>query len=344
MRLILNRFLPVLFVDAMKDSPQTAVHLFDGTQENPELIWNDEYRHKVCSNLKTMTEELFQAQVANPMASWKLPEDFELTSPMSSGEIVVAGVYLRLFVENPSWVLRRPKEFLTELLDAAQALMSKQTINENHLELVTKALTSLLNAQPALLDMVPIMGHIQGFINNLSSKKNSEVAKSCLLVLRQLANSKQCVDSMVGYQTTLHQVIIAMKSDSSLAAVACEALDRMFQKESEELVHQAVKAELVPFLLNLLDSKQSSHSSSIKAVVVQVLNSMLGSESYGEQIRAILEKSSVWSEFKDQKHDLFISNTPTAGYLTGGTANVAGYLTQGSPVQMPSSPPPMEEY
>lgn len=30
-----------------------------------------------------------------------------------------------------------------------------------------------------------------------------------------------------------------------------------------------------------------------------------------------LEKSEVWAEYKDQKHDLFISDTQTSGYLTG---------------------------
>lgn len=31
--------------------------------------------------------------------------------------------------------------------------------------------------------------------------------------------------------------------------------------------------------------------------------------------------------FLDQRHDLFITSTATAGYLTGPTASVAGYLT-----------------
>lgn len=35
------------------------------------------------------------------------------------------------------------------------------------------------------------------------------------------------------------------------------------------------------------------------------------------QVNEILSKSSVWSAFKDQKHDLFISDSQTAGYLTG---------------------------
>ena len=35
------------------------------------------------------------------------------------------------------------------------------------------------------------------------------------------------------------------------------------------------------------------------------------------QITNILEKHPVWREYKDQKHDLFISDRPVAGYLTG---------------------------
>ncbi len=35
------------------------------------------------------------------------------------------------------------------------------------------------------------------------------------------------------------------------------------------------------------------------------------------QITAILDKFPVWKEYKDQKHDLFLSDRPVAGYLTG---------------------------
>lgn len=125
-RLILYKFLPALFVDAMKDSPQTAINMFDTMQENPELIWNDESRKSVYQTLKKMAERLYVNQMENPIGSmWKLADDFEIPNTAASGETVVAGVYLRLFVDNPSWVLRRPKEFLTELFDVAQSLMAE---------------------------------------------------------------------------------------------------------------------------------------------------------------------------------------------------------------------------
>lgn len=33
------------------------------------------------------------------------------------GEVVVGGVFLRLFIAQPTWVLRKPKEFLIALLE-----------------------------------------------------------------------------------------------------------------------------------------------------------------------------------------------------------------------------------
>jgi DnaJ family protein C protein 13 len=323
----------------MKDSPQAAVNLFDGSQENPELIWSDEQREAVTKTLRKMSDDLYRTAGDDPNVNWNLPNDFELVT-MAAGELVVAGVYLRLFVENPSWVLRRPKEFLTELLDVCQSLVAKSDVNEEHLDMITKALTSLLSAQPALLDMVPIMGHIESFVRNMSSKQSS-ISRACVLILRQLTNNKQCVDTLVGYPNTLSQMMTALKADKDVTSVACETLDKLFKVENEELVLQAINCELVPYLLKLLDAGQATHRSS-KALVVEVLKAMCESPTYGQQVSAMLDTSDVWNEFKDQKHDLFIENSQHRA-LTG-SANVAGYLTQGNNASQPLSPPPIDEY
>lgn len=61
--------------------------------------------------------------------------------------------------------------------------------------------------------------------------------------------------------------------------------------------------------------------------------------SHGDDVNNILDKCPWWASYKgtnvfnkllnflDQRHDLFITNTPTVGYLTGPTATIAGYLT-----------------
>ena len=183
------------------------------------------------------------------------------------------------------------------------------------MELITKALSNLLAAQPALLEMVPIMGHIQGFVKNLASTRK-QVSKSSLVILRHLSNNRQCSISIMNQTSTLSNIMAAIQTDTEMTAVACETLNKLFQLEMDSFVHQAIQSQLIPFLLKLLDAGPSSLPSSTKAIIVQVLKSMECNETYGEQIQGMLNKSGVWSEFRDQKHDLFISNQGAPMYLT----------------------------
>lgn len=64
-------------------------------------------------------------QKRNPNAILKLPET-QSNIDVATNEPAVAGVYLRLFIASPTWALRKPKEFLSELMDTTLGLMSKE--------------------------------------------------------------------------------------------------------------------------------------------------------------------------------------------------------------------------
>ena len=125
-RILFSKFLPLLFLDAMSDSPEAAVNLFDAQQENPELIWNSSSRETVSKIVRKMAIDLFNEQHTNPSSQFKLDGNFKVVNHELSKEITVSGVYLRLFVQNPSWVLRRPKEFLTGLMDNFQTQLTRK--------------------------------------------------------------------------------------------------------------------------------------------------------------------------------------------------------------------------
>jgi DnaJ family protein C protein 13 len=61
--------------------------------------------------------------------TWQLPDDTTVAAPTAPAEPVVGGVYLRLFVANPGWVVRRPKEFLSELMDTCLGLMNREKLD-----------------------------------------------------------------------------------------------------------------------------------------------------------------------------------------------------------------------
>jgi DnaJ family protein C protein 13 len=79
--------------------------------------------HKV---LITSISRFYQKQRENPEARWTLSDEFLVVFTNVQGEITVGGVYLRLFIANPSWVLRKPKEFVTELLEKWSQIVDMQ--------------------------------------------------------------------------------------------------------------------------------------------------------------------------------------------------------------------------
>uniref|UniRef100_A0A3B3VS99 DnaJ heat shock protein family (Hsp40) member C13 n=1 Tax=Poecilia latipinna TaxID=48699 RepID=A0A3B3VS99_9TELE len=338
-RLTLMRFLPGVFMDAMRDNAEAAVQIFEGTHENPELIWNDTSREKVSTTVREMMLEHFKQQKDNPDVNWKLPDDFTVAYGAGQGEVEVGGVFLRIFIAQPGWVLRKPRDFLVSLLETLSELLEKNNPNGESLETVTTAAVCLFSTQSHLADQVPPLGHLPRILAALNHKNNA-VPKSSIRLIHVLSDNELCVRSMASLET-IGPLMAGMKSRADMAGLACEALNRMFQKEQTELVAQALRVELVPYLLKLLEGiglETLENPSATKAQIVKALKSMTRSLQYGEQVNEILARSSVWSAFKDQKHDLFISESQTAGYLTG--PGVAGYLTAGTGSTVLSSVPP----
>lgn len=85
------------------------------------------------------------------------------------------------------------------------------------------------------------------------------------------------------------------------------------------MISQSLEVGLIPFLLGLLDSRLEfvDNASAVKAQIVAALKGMTHNLNYGDRVTQILLKHPVWAEFKDQRHDLFITDTNIRGYLTG---------------------------
>lgn len=113
-RISVCKFLPSVFLDAMIESPEISVQMFESTHEHPELIWNDRTRTAVIEAISDSGIRFNAAQRENPLLWWK---DADTLDDIMTNELVVSGVYLKLFVSNPGWTLRKPKQFLSDLLD-----------------------------------------------------------------------------------------------------------------------------------------------------------------------------------------------------------------------------------
>lgn len=81
---------------------------------------------------------------------------------MIAGELVVGGVFIRLFNANPSWTVRHPKQFATELMERVLELM--QAPNDN-LTPLTEALASMIFNHPSTADHVNFSNYNLNEIN-----------------------------------------------------------------------------------------------------------------------------------------------------------------------------------
>ncbi|XP_064389871.1 dnaJ homolog subfamily C member 13-like [Halichondria panicea] len=101
-----------------------------------------------------MNKEFFLKQKEDPDTLWRLPDNFEVVYSQVQGEIMVGGVFLRIFISQPTWVLRKPKEFLISLLDKFGLLSQSAHPDGEILETVTEACVYLFTAQPSLADQI----------------------------------------------------------------------------------------------------------------------------------------------------------------------------------------------
>jgi DnaJ homolog subfamily C member 13 len=172
-RITVCKFLPAVFLDAMIDSPSISVQMLESEHEHPELIWNEKTKDRVSSTVKKMSENFYQNQIRDPNYQWRDPE---MLAEISTNELVVSGVYLRLYATNPGWTLRRPKQFLSDLLDFIVENANRSGTPKEILDTASTALVGFLNNSPHMADAVPVLGHIPKLFRQLSVQPRSTIA------------------------------------------------------------------------------------------------------------------------------------------------------------------------
>ena len=123
----------------------------------------------------------------NADVPWNAPgDDIQKAQNFVSNELVISGIYVRLFISNPGWVLRKPREFLSDLLENALQIMQSTNPNLETLETITTALVKLLEAQPVLADMVPATGYLARILTSINALDNN-FQKSGVLIINILS-------------------------------------------------------------------------------------------------------------------------------------------------------------
>ncbi|CAK1584790.1 unnamed protein product [Parnassius mnemosyne] len=342
-RLTISRYVPGVFADAMRESSSVAAQSFDATHEHPELVWADDARRRVQAHVAALRDRHLANQLRDPNVLFEDRETLERVANGEEvwappGEVVVGGVYLKLFLQNPNWSLRSPKKFLQELLTETLTSLNKDSsdVRGGRGETCARALAALVRARPALCEACAQLGELPRLARLLPARPRAAVP-----LLAALAHSHTCVAALTQTEV-MSGLKTAVKTCQEITGSACEALATIFDNSNantDKLVLQALESDLIGELLGLLETRLEGQ---VTAQLVNALKGMSRSAAHGERVRALLGRSRVWQQYAAQRHDLFLSSAPQHSALAGGAPpHSAGYLTA-PPSSIPAQPPPID--
>ena len=90
------------------------LRLFDTETETPELIWDGEMRGELRNSLASVLDEVFDGENSAEKRGerWDLEGGFRVKYAKLADELYIGGVYVRLFLKEPTYNLRDPTGFL----------------------------------------------------------------------------------------------------------------------------------------------------------------------------------------------------------------------------------------
>ena len=116
---LLRRFLPPSLEFVLKErGPDAMLKLFDKDSETPEIIWNGEMRSELRNALAKQLDSFVKGRT-EPNAEteeFHLSIDAGATYKNLEDELCIGGVYVRLFLKEPTFNLRDPTGFLEKLM------------------------------------------------------------------------------------------------------------------------------------------------------------------------------------------------------------------------------------
>jgi hypothetical protein len=203
---LVQRLLPsALAVVLKEEGPDSMLRIFDGESETPELIWGSEMRSELRLALAEKLDERFSRSFDTQ--KYDLPPGFRVQYRKLEDELYLGGVYVRLYLKEPTFNLRDPMTFLKHVLQRWTHEMEQFTLrkgdaadgeapvedshlvvsaSQDKLELVTSATVYLCKVRANLCDKLAEWGYIKKSLAFMKDALITEMIGAPLLSIIRL--------------------------------------------------------------------------------------------------------------------------------------------------------------
>ena len=188
----LRRFMPSVLVNKIKDQVEVVCSQFDSEHETPEIIWTGHMRAQLRDKVEDLAHEWNQDLWDEK--EFSLPRGFHMEYPELAQELYVGGIYIRLYLKDPKFPLRNPKDslegclkmFFVEAKYEQDRLAGKEvkrnddeekyvdatqpeSLKENVLSTITSGIACLLKSTPTLSEHVAMLDYPKKLVSTLKT-------------------------------------------------------------------------------------------------------------------------------------------------------------------------------
>lgn len=396
---MLRRFLPEPIVLLLRSKAgRASLQVLDDVCENPELIWTTEMQGEVrtalvalLKNDGSVTDDSSFRDVVS------IEPDYSVLYRQLSQEIFVGGVYIRLFLKQPTYRLSNPVFFLEKLVEFWESSFNAQVPvsgiireqvgesdssalilgKEDFLMLVTSCIVCVVKGEPSVLDHLLSWGFANTLCEFLRRAldlgRRGNPATCIVRLLHILVTRVDGVDNLASAdEDIIRQLTRALDHGSMIgradinvavplpkeAVLIVELLKKIFQcvdaRNLNYFVGSAISIGLPLFLLeHAVGAKQEvlndiRNSSALRIYAIDALKALAkADENHSMTIQSMLDVHPAWSEYKEQSHDLFITDhEKTDIFLVEDASDkrFVGLLTDGSARRLSEVFSPPKEY
>eukprot|EP00124_Ichthyophonus_hoferi_P005676 Ihof_evm1s895 gene=Ihof_evmTU1s895 len=268
--LVLLKYMPAGVVAGLRDSPTMMPSSLRSRSNTPELIWNIDMLLNVANVVKEQADRFYKDQLNNKSLVWSIPESQQFTEGSDTTQrLVIADIYLDMFLKDPKYPLRNPKALLEGLLAKYVECAGADTVDQKAKDILTilaTATVSLLRVQPILCDHVSTLGYIGKLVERLNTAVTGlgppdvTVCDSVVSMLHTLITSRACMEMMCtspNFMQAIQGVIEKEEIGTQTVSASMEILKNLLGRDRnlsvDTLMDQIMQRKFVPFLLNLLD-------------------------------------------------------------------------------------------
>eukprot|EP01050_Picozoa_sp_SAG11_P000200 SAG11_NODE_4_length_33019_cov_28.098909_27_plen_1292_part_00 len=317
----MEQFLPKAVVNGIVNELGEDEFTFTMECKTPELIWNDQMAMQFRQAVSDQLEQLYTSQVADWKAKPELDEMFGVDYEVLEDEMYVGGIYVRLFLKNPQYNIRKPEKFVEALFAAHEALACAEGMAKD-LGYICTCIITVLKVRVPLCDHLANLGIVERLLNRMWRAK-THGRKATLKYFHMLASSSIACEKFSRNSEgvkVFRDLVEDQKDRKDVLDVLTKLLDGAKPSVRTEVVMQLEEAGYIPLLFTFLKNKEEPVP--LKVAGVELLKAMArdDDEATSAAVTQQLEQYPEWREYKDANHDLFIQTGNDILLLEGGNA------------------------